>query len=68
MRYMSVVFCRNYPVAIIVSTTLVTVVYTMANVAYFAVLTPAEMLSSEAVVMVSVCVCVCVRVCVCVCV
>lgn len=42
---------RNLPLAIIVSTTLVTVVYTLANVAYFAVLTPAEMLSSEAVAM-----------------
>lgn len=42
---------RNLPLAVIVSTTMVTVVYTLANVAYFAVLTPAEMLSSEAVVM-----------------
>lgn len=46
---------RNLPLAVIVSTTMVTVVYTLANVAYFAVLTPAEMLSSEAVVMVGIC-------------
>ncbi|KAG7156134.1 Y+L amino acid transporter 2-like 11 [Homarus americanus] len=43
---------RNLPLAIIFSTTLVTVVYTLANIAYLAVLTPAEILSSNAVAMV----------------
>ncbi|XP_066940455.1 Y+L amino acid transporter 2-like [Macrobrachium rosenbergii] len=42
---------RNIPLSIMISTTLVTVVYVLANVAYLAVLTPSEMLSSNAVAM-----------------
>lgn len=40
---------KNLPRAIIISISLVTFVYLIANIAYFAVLTPAEMLSSSAV-------------------
>ena len=43
---------RNLPLAIICSTSLVTVIYTLTNVAYLAVLTPAEMISSNAVAVV----------------
>ncbi|XP_069182603.1 Y+L amino acid transporter 2-like [Procambarus clarkii] len=42
---------RNLPLAIILSTTLITVIYTLTNVAYFAVLTPVEILASSAVAM-----------------
>uniref|UniRef100_A0A2P2IBE4 Large neutral amino acids transporter small subunit 1-like n=1 Tax=Hirondellea gigas TaxID=1518452 RepID=A0A2P2IBE4_9CRUS len=40
---------RNLPLAIFISLPMVTIVYFLANVAYFAVLTPAEILSSNAV-------------------
>ncbi|XP_063849050.1 Y+L amino acid transporter 2-like [Scylla paramamosain] len=40
---------RNLPLAIICSTSLVTVIYTLTNAAYLAVLTPTEMISSDAV-------------------
>ncbi|XP_048243853.1 large neutral amino acids transporter small subunit 2-like [Haliotis rufescens] len=40
---------RNVPRAIVISMTIVTSVYITANIAYFAVLTPAEMLDSTAV-------------------
>lgn len=40
---------RNLPRAIYISLPLVTVIYVLANVAYFAVLTPDEILSSNAV-------------------
>ncbi|KAK6168507.1 hypothetical protein SNE40_021023 [Patella caerulea] len=40
---------RNLPSAILISMAIVTVVYLVANVAYFAVLTPQEMLLSSAV-------------------
>ncbi|XP_042222243.1 Y+L amino acid transporter 2-like [Homarus americanus] len=40
---------KNLPRAIAISLTLVTLIYVLTNVAYFAVLTPAEMLSSSAV-------------------
>ncbi|KAG0716343.1 Y+L amino acid transporter 2 [Chionoecetes opilio] len=39
----------NLPLAIICSTSLVTVIYTLTNAAYLAVLTPTEMISSSAV-------------------
>ncbi|ROT84112.1 amino acids transporter [Penaeus vannamei] len=41
----------NLPLAIIISTGLVTAVYTLTNVAYLAVLTPSEMLAADAVAM-----------------
>ncbi|KAK0051408.1 Y+L amino acid transporter 2-like isoform X3 [Biomphalaria pfeifferi] len=40
---------KNLPRAIWISLPLVTVIYILANVAYFAVMTPAEMLTSDAV-------------------
>ena len=40
---------RNLPIAIIVSVVIVTSVYTFINVAYFAVLSPTEILSSNAI-------------------
>lgn len=40
---------RNMPRAIVLSMTLVTLIYVLANVAYFAVLTIPEILSSEAI-------------------
>ena len=44
---------RNLPRAIYISLPLVTGVYVLANVAYLAVLTPTEMLSSDAIAVVS---------------
>ncbi|XP_069112800.1 Y+L amino acid transporter 2-like [Argopecten irradians] len=40
---------KNLPRAIGISLPLVTVIYTLANIAYFAVLTPMEMLKSDAI-------------------
>ncbi|XP_050718046.1 Y+L amino acid transporter 2-like isoform X2 [Eriocheir sinensis] len=40
---------RDLPIAIFLATTLLTVLYTLTNAAYLAVLTPAEMISSGAV-------------------
>nr|KAG5701761.1 hypothetical protein BaRGS_000751 [Batillaria attramentaria] len=40
---------RNLPLAIVISMVIVTLVYLTANIAYFAVLTPSEMLASSAV-------------------
>jgi len=39
---------RNLPLAIFISMPLITLIYVMANVAYFSVLTPFEMLETEA--------------------
>ncbi|KAJ6660046.1 hypothetical protein lerEdw1_018244 [Lerista edwardsae] len=44
---------RNMPLAVIVSLVVVTVCYILTNVAYYAVLTPQEILDSEAVAVVS---------------
>lgn len=46
-------FYRNLPRAICISLPLVTVIYVFANVAYFVVLTQDEILSSNAVGVVS---------------
>ncbi|XP_069953935.1 Y+L amino acid transporter 2-like [Cherax quadricarinatus] len=43
---------RNVPRAIIISLTSITMIYILTNVAYFAVLTPSQMLSSAAVAVV----------------
>ena len=45
--------CRNLPRAIAISCTLVTVVYTMTNIAFYTTLSPQEVLESEAVAVVS---------------
>ena len=44
---------RNLPRAVCISLPLVTLVYFLANVAYFAVLTPSEMLLSDAIAVVT---------------
>lgn len=46
-------FCRNLPRAICISLPLVTVIYVLANIAYFVVLTQDEILASNAVAVVS---------------
>jgi len=51
-RTWCIVCCRNLPLASWISCILVTVVYVLANIAYFTVISPAEMLMSEAVAVV----------------
>lgn len=46
-------FYRNLPRAIYISIPLVTLVYTMTNIAYFTSMTPEELLTSNAVAVVS---------------
>lgn len=48
-----VLMCSNIPLAIAISMVIITLVYLTANIAYFAVLTPSEMLQSSAVAVVS---------------
>lgn len=45
-------FLRNLPRAIFISLPLVTIVYVLANISYLAVLSPAEMLASDAIAVV----------------
>ncbi|XP_006811928.1 large neutral amino acids transporter small subunit 1-like [Saccoglossus kowalevskii] len=40
---------RNFPIAAISSMTIITVIYVMTNIAYFTILSPQEMLASDAV-------------------
>jgi len=47
------IFYRNLPRAICISLPVVTLIYVLANIAYFVVLTKEEMLSSSAVAVVS---------------
>lgn len=46
-------FYRNIPLSIVVSLIVVTACYILTNVSYYAVLTPQEILGSEAVAVVS---------------
>lgn len=46
-------FCRNLPRASWASITIVTIVYVLTNIAYFTTVSPAEMLASSAVAVVS---------------
>lgn len=48
-----ITFDRNLPRAIYISIPLVTLVYTMTNIAYFSSMTPEELLASNAVAVVS---------------
>ena len=50
--YVDNVFLRNLPRAIYISLPMVTGIYVLANVAYLGVLTPTEMLSSDAIAVV----------------
>lgn len=50
---MSLLVDRNIPLAIICSMVMVTVCYVLVNVAYYTMMTPAELLLSEAVAVVS---------------
>ena len=45
---------KDMPRAIYISITIVTIVYVLTNVAYFALVSPAEMMMSDAVAVVSV--------------
>lgn len=44
---------RNVPLGIVISLSAVTIIYLMANIAYFTLLSPAEILASNAVAAVS---------------
>lgn len=48
-----VFFYRNLPRAIYISLPIVTSIYVLANMAYLAVLNPTEMISSDAIAVVS---------------
>ena len=47
------IFDRNIPLAICIAVPSVTVIYLLTNIAYFAVLSPTELLASSAVAVVS---------------
>lgn len=51
--YMFACLYRNLPRAIYISIPLVTLVYTLTNIAYFSSMTPEELLASNAVAVVS---------------
>ena len=64
------IFSRDLQPAVIIGMLTVTSIYVLTNAAYFSMLSPEQVMASDAVVLVStqcVCVCVCVM-CVCVCV
>jgi len=47
-------FFRNFPLVIMIGIPLVTVCYILVNIAYFTVMTPSEVLASNAVAIVSI--------------
>ena len=52
--YNNYVDCRNLPLSIIIAIPTVIVIYLLANVSYFTVMTAEELLASPAVAMVNV--------------
>jgi hypothetical protein len=54
-KIITIFFDRNLPRAIYISLPLVTVIYGLANVAYMAVLSPTQILASDAIAVVSFC-------------
>ena len=50
---MFLLFCRDLPLAALISLLLIAAVYTLTNMAYFTALAPVEVLKSPAVALVS---------------
>jgi len=48
----SLLYYRNLPRAILISMPIVTIVYLLANIAYFAAMSPEDLLASDAVAVV----------------